>query len=237
MHKDNYCKGIKQLQCACFCLCSKAKGSCKSYVDICHNSDKGKGRGSPALANIPTPRPQSSSKRGSPTTPSQTQKKHKVSLYYTKCKASLCTAVPDAMAMDEDHEILTPDPPLTPDPDVCNNNEPAFISVLDKKTSVDFKEDPMSITEDRAPAAVMFPMETPAGFPVNVTVGPGPRPGLLVCRPVEKSCTESSAEKIGSEKRDRSEMEVNALQLYSFRCDAYNPNDFSLGKKTTTIFT
>ncbi|XP_056265127.1 transmembrane protein 131-like isoform X3 [Pseudoliparis swirei] len=187
---------------------SKAKGSCKSYVDICHNSDKGKGRGSPALANIPTPRPQSSSKRGSPTTPSQTQKKHKVSLYYTKCKASLSTAVPDAMAMDEDHEILTPDPPLTPDPDVCNNNEPAFISVLDKKTSVDFKEDPMSITEDRAPAAVMFPMETPAGFPVNVTVGPGPRPGLLVCRPVEKSCTESSAEKIGSEKRDRSEMEL-----------------------------
>ncbi|TNN52661.1 Transmembrane protein 131-like [Liparis tanakae] len=186
---------------------SKAKGSCKSYVDICHTSDKGKGRGSPALANIPTPRPQPSSKRGSLTTPAQTQKKHKVSLYYTKCKASLSTAVPDALAMDEDHEILTPDPPLTPDPDVCNNNEPAFIGV-DKKTSVDFKEDPVSITEDRVPAAVMFPMETPAGFPVNVTVGPGPRPGLLVCRPVEKSCSESSAEKIGSEKRDRSEMEL-----------------------------
>uniref|UniRef100_A0A8C3A7X8 Transmembrane 131 like n=1 Tax=Cyclopterus lumpus TaxID=8103 RepID=A0A8C3A7X8_CYCLU len=68
---------------------NKAKGSCKSYVDICHTSDKGKGRGSPAVANIPTPRPQSSSKRGSLTASSQTQKKHKVSLYYTKYKTPM----------------------------------------------------------------------------------------------------------------------------------------------------
>ncbi|XP_031718899.1 transmembrane protein 131-like isoform X3 [Anarrhichthys ocellatus] len=187
---------------------NKAKGSCKSYVDICHTSDKGKGRGSPALANIPTPRPQPSSKRGSLITLSQPQKKHKVSLYYTKYKASSSTAVSDAMMMDEDHEDLTADPPLTPDPDICNNNEPAFISVLDKKTSADFKEDPISTVEDRVPAAVMFPMEIPACFPDNVIVGPGPRPGLLLCSPVEKSCTEHSAEKIGSEKRDRSEMEL-----------------------------
>ncbi|XP_068445189.1 transmembrane protein 131-like isoform X1 [Clinocottus analis] len=187
---------------------NKAKGSCKSYVDICHNSDKGKGRGSPALATIATPRPQSSAKRSPLTTPSQPQKKHKVSLYYTKYKASLSTALPGALTMDEDHEDLTPDAPLTPDPDVCNNNEPAFISVLDKKTPADFKEDPISTIEDRVPAAVMFPMEMPAGFPDNVTVGPGPRPGLLVCRPIEKSCAERSAEKIISEKRDRSEMEL-----------------------------
>ncbi|XP_037328273.2 transmembrane protein 131-like isoform X1 [Pungitius pungitius] len=191
---------------------NKAKGSCKSYVDICHSSDKGKGRGSPALANVPTPRPQSSSKRGSLITPSQPQKKHKVSLYYTKYKASSSTAVPDAAMMEEDHEDLIPDPPLTPDPDVCNNNnnnnEPAFITMLDKKTPVDFKEDPMSITEDRMPAQDMFPMEIPAGFPDNLIVGPGPRPGLLTCSPVEKSCTEHSAETVGSEKRDRSEMEL-----------------------------
>ncbi|KAM8878439.1 transmembrane protein 131-like isoform 2-T2 [Spinachia spinachia] len=187
---------------------NKAKGSCKSYVDICHSSDKGKGRGSPAVANIPTPRPQSSSKRGSLITPSQPQKKHKVSLYYTKYKASSSTAVPDAVMMEEDHDDLTPDPPLTPDSDVCNNNEPAFISMQDKKTPVDFKEDPISTKEDRRPAAVMFPMEIPAGFPDNLIVGPGPRPGLLTCSPAQKSCTEPSAEKIGSEKRDRSEMEL-----------------------------
>uniref|UniRef100_G3PX51 Transmembrane 131 like n=1 Tax=Gasterosteus aculeatus aculeatus TaxID=481459 RepID=G3PX51_GASAC len=190
---------------------SKAKGSCKSYVDVCHSSDKGKGRGSPAVANIPTPRPQSSSKtsKSSLIAPSQPQKKHRVSLYYTKYKPSSSTAVPDAVMIEENHEDLIPDPPLTPDPDVCNNNnEPAFISMQDKKSPVDFKEDPISTIEDGMPAAVTFPMEIPAGFPDNLIVGPGPMPGLLTCSPVEKSCTELSAEKIGSEKSDRSEMEV-----------------------------
>ena len=119
--------------------------------------------------------------------------------------------------MDEEHEDLTPDPPLTPDPDVCNNNEPAFISELDKKTSADFKEEPHSTIEDRAPAEVMFPMEMPVGFPGNVTLSPGPRPGLLVCSPVEKRCTEHYADKIDSEKRDSSEMEVRrALARFNF---------------------
>nr|XP_040042013.1 transmembrane protein 131-like isoform X1 [Gasterosteus aculeatus aculeatus] len=190
---------------------NKAKGSCKSYVDVCHSSDKGKGRGSPAVANIPTPRPQSSSKtsKSSLIAPSQPQKKHRVSLYYTKYKPSSSTAVPDAVMIEENHEDLIPDPPLTPDPDVCNNNnEPAFISMQDKKSPVDFKEDPISTIEDGMPAAVTFPMEIPAGFPDNLIVGPGPMPGLLTCSPVEKSCTELSAEKIGSEKSDRSEMEL-----------------------------
>ncbi|XP_059199246.1 transmembrane protein 131-like [Centropristis striata] len=187
---------------------NKTKGSCKSYVDTCHTSDKGKGRGSPALANSPAPRPPASSKRGPLTTPSQPQKKHKVSLYYSKYKPNASPAAPGAVMLDEEHEDLTPDPTLTPDPDVCNNNEPAFISELDKKTSADFKEEPHSTVEDEVPAAVMFPMETPAGFPDNVTVGPGPRPGLLVCSPVEKSCTEHYAEKINSEKRDSSAMEL-----------------------------
>eukprot|EP00064_Thunnus_orientalis_P009864 superscaffoldBa00001278_g9890 len=186
---------------------NKTKGSCKSYVDTCHTSDKGKGRGSPALANSPAPRPQSS-KKSSSTTPAQPQKKHKVSLYYTKYKSSSSTAAIGAVTMEEEHEDLIPDPPLTPDPDVCNNNEPAFISELDKKTPADFKEDPHSTIEDRVPAAVMFPMEMPAGFPDNVTLGPGPRPGLLVCSPVEKTRTEHYAEKINSEKRDSSELEL-----------------------------
>uniref|UniRef100_A0A7N8XC00 Transmembrane 131 like n=1 Tax=Mastacembelus armatus TaxID=205130 RepID=A0A7N8XC00_9TELE len=152
-------------------------GSCKSYVDTCHTSDKGKGRGSPALANGPPLRPQVS-KKGSSTTPSQPQKKHKVSLYYTKYKSSSSTVGAGGVTMDEEHEDLTMDAPLTPDPDICNNNEPAFISELDKKMSTEFKEDPHSTIEDRVPATVMFPVEMPAGFPNNVTVGPGPRPGF-----------------------------------------------------------
>ncbi|XP_060912178.1 transmembrane protein 131-like isoform X1 [Labrus mixtus] len=186
---------------------NKTKGSCKSYVDTGHTSDKGKGRGSPALANSPAPRPQSS-KKGSLVTPSQSQKKHKVSLYYTKYKSSSSAAAAGALLLDEDHEDLIPDSPLTPDPDVCNNNEPAFISELDKKITADFKEDPQSTIEDSAPVAVMFPMEMPAGFPDNVTLSPGPRPGLLVCSPIEKSCAKHFAEKIDSEKRDNAQMEL-----------------------------
>ncbi|XP_061769349.1 transmembrane protein 131-like isoform X3 [Nerophis ophidion] len=157
---------------------NKTKGSCKSYVDTCHTSDKGKGRGSPGLSNSPAQRPQSS-KKGSSGTTSQPQKKHKVSLYYSNYKPSAATAA----APDDDHEDLLPEPPLTPDSDICNNNRPAFMDseTVDKK--VDFKA-PM---EDKVPAAVMFPMEMPAGFPENVRLSPGPRPGLLVCKPVEMS--------------------------------------------------
>lgn len=181
---------------------NKTKGSCKTYVDTCHTSDKGKGRGSPALANSPTPRPQSS-KKGSLTTPTQQQKKYKVSLYYTKYKPSSSAASAGAVTMDEEHEDLRPDPLLTPDTDACNNNEPAFINEMDKMTAPDFKED----IEHTVPAAVMFPMEIPAGFP-NVTLGPGPRPGLLVCNPIEKSCTEHYGERVESEKRESAEVEL-----------------------------
>lgn len=110
--------------------------------------------------------------------------------------------------MDEEPEELTVDQPLTPDPDVSNNNEPALISELDKGGPPDFNDEPHGIVEDGEPAAVMFPMEIPAGFPENVTLSPGPRPGLLLCSPVEKSGTEHFAEKINSDKRDSFAIEV-----------------------------
>lgn len=204
---------------------SKTKGSCKSYVDTCHTSDKGKGRGSPALANSPAPR-HHASKKGSSATPSQAQKKPKVSLYYSKYKPS-SSAAAGAVTVDEEHEDLTPEPPMTPElpltpepplspvPDVCNNNEPAFISQLDKKMSADLKEEQSGV-DDRLPAAVMFPMEIPAGFPGNVTLSPGPRPGLLMCSPIEKSCTEHYSQKMDLDKRDSSEIEVRHFS--SVRC-------------------
>lgn len=198
-------------------FCSKTKGSCKSYVDTCHTSDKGKGRGSPALANSPTPR-HHAPKKGSGVTPAQAQKKPKVSLYYSKYKPSSASAS-GAVTVDEEHEDLTPEAsltleasltpelPLSPVPDVCNNNEPAFISQLDKKVSADLKGEQSGI-EEGLPAEVMFPMEIPAGFPGNVTLSPGPRPGLLMCSPIEKRCTEHYAQKMDSDKRDSSEIEV-----------------------------
>ncbi|KAM4749887.1 transmembrane protein 131-like isoform 3-T3 [Anableps anableps] len=181
---------------------TKSKGSCKTYIDTCHTSDKGKGRGSSALANSPTPRSQSS-KKGSSTTTSQPQKKHKVSLYYTKHKASSTTAV--AATMDEEHEDLTPDS-LTPDS--CSNTQPAFLSDTDRKTPTGFTEDLQGDVEHSMSAAVMFPVEIAARFPEDVTLGPGPRPGLLTCSPVERSCSERYAEKMDSEKRDGSELEI-----------------------------
>ncbi|XP_068607189.1 transmembrane protein 131-like [Brachionichthys hirsutus] len=181
---------------------TKAKGSCKSYVDTCHTSDKGKGRGSPALANSPGPRPQTS-KKSSSVAPSQMQKKHKVSLYYTKYKSNPSAATAGAATVDEENEALAPDRPLTSDPDVCNNNEPAFVSELDKNTPACCKEDAHSRVDDGEPAAVIFPTEIPSGFPNNVTLSPGPRPGLLVCSPME-----NDAQKVDSEKRECSGMEL-----------------------------
>ncbi|XP_070302408.1 transmembrane protein 131-like isoform X6 [Salvelinus sp. IW2-2015] len=212
---------------------NKMKGSCKTYVDTCHNSDKGKGRGSLAVANGSIPRPQpfftpsSSSKKGASTTPPQPQKKHKVSVYYGKYKtssyATAATVATAATATEEERELdLTPDlGTLEPDlsTDACNNNEPTFLCQIDvKKTTQHFKEAPpqsAALREDsKGPAAVMFPVETQAGFPDNVTMGPGPRPGLLLCSPVtEKGCglrthSQFAEKRDTTAKRDNSELET-----------------------------
>ncbi|XP_032419461.1 transmembrane protein 131-like isoform X2 [Xiphophorus hellerii] len=194
---------------------NKSKGSCKTYIDTCHTSDKGKGRGSSAVANSPPPRSQSS-KKGSTTT-FQPQKKHKVSLYYTKHKPSSAAAA--AAAMDEEHEDLTPDS-LTPDS--CNDNHPAFISEPEKKMPTRFPENFQGNMEHSTSAAVMFPVEIAARFPEDVTLAPGPRPGLLLCSPVERSCSEIYTEKIDSEKRDISELEF-AEEAKEQKNKALNP--------------
>ncbi|XP_071244420.1 transmembrane protein 131-like isoform X2 [Salvelinus alpinus] len=203
---------------------NKMKGSCKTYVDTCHNSDKGKGRGSPAVSNGATPRPQpfssSSSKKGASTTPSQPQKKHKVSVYYGKYKtSSSATAATAATATEEERELdLMPDlgtlePYLSTD--ACNNNEPTFLCQIDiKKTTQHFKEAPPQSAaqgeDSKGPAAVMFPVETQAGFPDNVTVGPGPRPGLLLCSPVTEKGYDLGTHLQFAEKRDTTEKRDNS---------------------------
>ncbi|CDQ65074.1 unnamed protein product [Oncorhynchus mykiss] len=56
----------------------------------------------------------------------------------------------------------------------------------------------------------MFPVETQAGFPDNVTVGPGPRPGLLLCSPVTEKGYDLGTHSQFAEKRDTTEKRDNS---------------------------
>ncbi|KAJ8001299.1 hypothetical protein DPEC_G00192880 [Dallia pectoralis] len=206
---------------------NKMKGSCKTYVDTCHTSDKGKGRGSPAVANGSAPRPQassSSSKKGSSTTGSHPQKKHKVSVY---CKYKICSVVSTATAAlvtEEERELDltlnrgTPDPNLSPD--ACNNNnEPAFLSLVETTTiptatqlfQTDSTGSATKQDDSRGLAPVMFPVEMQASFPNYVTISPGPRPGLLLCSPRQVTdCGELGTGNRGNfpEKQDNSKTQA-----------------------------
>lgn len=180
---------------------SKPKGSCKSYMDSCHPSDKGKGRGSPGLANSPPQRVQST-KKSSSSAPSQSQKKPKVSLYYSKYKYSPAPAPAVSMEEEEEAEELVPDSPSSPEPDAM---EPAFLSEMENKG--EYAEAYVEDSGVEAPAVVMVPMETPAGFPENVTLSPGPRPGLLMCPPVVPSFVQPY-DKMEAANRDSAEQEL-----------------------------
>ncbi|CAL1601009.1 unnamed protein product [Knipowitschia caucasica] len=177
---------------------NKSKGSCKSYVDSCHPSDKGKGRGSPALANSPPQRPPSSKKTSSSSAPSQTQKKPKVSLYYSKYKynpAPTATVSMEETEETEEMEDLLPETPSSPEPD---SMEPTFLC----------ESQYTETSAAEAPAVLMFPMETPASFPDNVTVSAGPRPGLLMCTPVQSFTP--TYDKMANDPRERDEHELRA---------------------------
>ncbi|XP_075786198.1 transmembrane protein 131-like isoform X5 [Pelodiscus sinensis] len=65
------------------------KGSCKTFMDSCNTSDKGKGKGFLSVAT-PSSRSQNAAKR-SPATYSHSQKKHKCSVYYSKQKPNTIT--------------------------------------------------------------------------------------------------------------------------------------------------
>ncbi|XP_057187080.1 transmembrane protein 131-like isoform X2 [Triplophysa rosa] len=136
---------------------SRGKGSCKNYTDTNHPSDKGKGRGSPAVANG-TIRSQSSSKKNSGGSSQPPKKQTKVSFLYGRYKSSPTT--PSAPAT-----FCSPPTERELDPEVWNNNNDLLDAVLlppDKKEH--FRE---SREEDALPSD-MFPMETLSGLPENV---------------------------------------------------------------------
>ncbi|XP_036372311.1 transmembrane protein 131-like [Megalops cyprinoides] len=173
---------------------SKMKGSCKAFVDSCNSSDKGKGKGSPAVAGVPT-RGQSSSKKSSGGS-AQPQKKHKVSVYYAKYKVS---STASAVAAEGERDDPGSELAVELDPDTCNNNNNSH-RLAEQTTPADkkphFTEAPHSTEEDAELVPVMFPMETQSSFPGDVAVATDCRPGLLVCSPAENAHSHANSKSL-----------------------------------------
>lgn len=148
--------------------CSKGKGSCKSYSDTSHTSDKGKGRGSTALANGAV-RSQTSSRKSSGGSSQPPKKQTRVSFLY-RYKSSSASNANAANAnsnspMDEEREEETFDP------DVCNNNN-NHDALIESVLHAEQKE---QIREEKLVPGDMFPMETLPGFPESITANHMPQ--------------------------------------------------------------
>ncbi|KAI4901851.1 hypothetical protein NFI96_034598, partial [Prochilodus magdalenae] len=180
----------------------RGKGSCKNYSESCHPSDKGKGRGSTAVANG-TVRSQSSSKKGSGGS-SQPQKKqtHKISFLYSRYKNSSGAASAAANTSNPPTDEEREERVFEQDPDVCNNNNNNNEDVLDE--SLLHAEKKECFREDKALPGDMFPMETLPGFSENFTANQVPQ---QVDGEMENRC---------SRKRDEDKREnADAEEAYS----------------------
>ncbi|XP_029114931.1 transmembrane protein 131-like [Scleropages formosus] len=173
---------------------NKMKGSCKMFVDTGNTSDKGKGKGSLAVANTPV-RSHASSKKGAGVT-SQPQKKHKVSIYYSKYKiSSSVSAAAVAPSLQQEQEEPIPEKGFEQDPDTCSNTTTTGSGGFSEapaavEKSPPFQESSHAISEDKELAPVMFPMETQSSFPEGMTLVPSGQPGLLMCSPAKKASRE-----------------------------------------------
>ncbi|XP_048053175.1 transmembrane protein 131-like isoform X1 [Megalobrama amblycephala] len=180
------------------CIEFRGKGSCKNYTDTSHPSDKGKGRGSPAVANGAI-RSQSSSKKSTGGSSQPPKKQTKVSFLYSRYKNSPATAAASVSAtsdfcnppIDEDRDHT-----FELDPEVCNNNNNNNDILDETLLSAEKKEHFRESMEDKALPADMFPMETLPGLPENVTAGRVPQPADEVMK------NEECKRKINAEKRD-----------------------------------
>ncbi|XP_052401201.1 transmembrane protein 131-like isoform X1 [Carassius gibelio] len=181
---------------------SKGKGSCKNYTDTSHPSDKGKGRGSPAVASG-TIRSQSSSKKTSGGSSQPPKKQTKVSVLYSRYKNSPATT---AASVPASSDFCSPptdedgDRTFELDPEVCNNNNnnnDIDETLLPAEKKEHFRES----REDQALPADMFPMETLPGLPENI-------PASRVPQPVDEAMeNEECKRKTNVEKRDNGDEE------------------------------
>ncbi|XP_037388774.1 transmembrane protein 131-like isoform X1 [Pygocentrus nattereri] len=177
---------------------SRGKGSCKNYSDTSHTSDKGKGRGSTAVANG-TVRSQSSSKKGSGGS-SQPQKKqtHKVSFLYSRYKSSSSAASAVANSSNPLTDEEREEPVFEQDPDICNNNNNNNEDVLDE--SLLHMERKECYEEVKVLQGDMFPMEILPVFPESIIANQVPQ---LVDGEMENRCNRKRDE----EKRENAEAE------------------------------
>lgn len=177
-------------------LFSGGKGSCKNYTDTNHPSDKGKGRGSPAVANG-TIRSQSTSKKSSGASSQPQKKQTKVSFLYGRYKSSPATpSVPATFCtLPTEREL---------DPEICNNNNNN--DILDSALlPPDKKEHFRESRDDDALPADMFPMETLSRLP-EIVPNKVSQPATEVIQ--NEECIRKT---IG--KRENAEEEVTAVSL------------------------
>ncbi|KAM9143744.1 transmembrane protein 131-like isoform 4-T4 [Pangshura tecta] len=94
------------------------KGSCKTFMDSCSTSDKGKGKGFLSVGT-PSSRSQNAAKR-SPATYSHSQKKHKCSVYYSKQKTNTVTG--NAITTTDEKQSQTVENQISaPKEDICTD--------------------------------------------------------------------------------------------------------------------
>ncbi|XP_044874202.1 transmembrane protein 131-like isoform X4 [Mauremys mutica] len=94
------------------------KGSCKTFMDSCSTSDKGKGKGFLSVGT-PSSRSQNAAKR-SPATYSHSQKKHKCSVYYSKQKTITVTG--SAITTTDEKQNQTVENQISaPKEDICTD--------------------------------------------------------------------------------------------------------------------
>ncbi|XP_036407432.1 transmembrane protein 131-like isoform X2 [Megalops cyprinoides] len=164
---------------------NKMKGSCKTFVDTCNTSDKGKGKGSPAVSSSAS-RGQSSVKKSSGA-PAQPQKKHKVSVYYGKYKVNPASTTAAASAEEEREDVCSDQAPEQ-DPVACSDGSSPDTAdcpaATDKKSP--FTENCPAAKEDLELAPVMFPMETHSDLSEDVPAVLSGGPGPFACAPAEK---------------------------------------------------
>ncbi|XP_065452530.1 transmembrane protein 131-like isoform X6 [Chrysemys picta bellii] len=94
------------------------KGSCKTFMDSCGTSDKGKGKGFLSVGT-PSSRSQNAAKR-SPATYSHSQKKHKCSVYYSKQKTNTVTGS-GITTTDEKQNQTVENQISAPKEDICTD--------------------------------------------------------------------------------------------------------------------
>lgn len=190
-------------------------------MDSCNTSDKGKGKGSLAVANTPV-RSQASSKKGSGA-PSQPQRKHKASLYYGRYKVSSPAAAVSTLVPSTEEEDRSPERTFQPHPETCcslsngaDEAGPALPPAAEEKPACLEESRSHRAIEEKEQTHVMFPMETHSGFAESVsTAPPSPRPGPPACSPAERPPAQSEPTPERKEPRKRDVVEVGVPWRFS----------------------